>query len=267
MPAGRFVYPATATLREPNRPALSRELLAILGSERDLDPDALLYCVDGTRDDWTRYGGATLEGSGSRGAVELGSSVLLLDAQGEGAYAVQPTSVRLPQGSYVLRVRAKDSNQVASDLKVKVYNQTDAVDVLAFTAFSALSSTYGIKEIGFTVNASDAGDELRFYVEKATASANAIRVDYAAIHPSDARRLPFGEVPPLGEIVFTRSGGAGTKVTSHTIKDATGGRTVETATYSYTGDRLDSITYDRGGRTATKTFIYSGDDCTNIRWS
>lgn len=235
----------------------------------DIDPDLLLFCKDGTREDWTRYGGATLEGSTARGTTELAQDVLLLDAQAEGAYVtINPVGAgKLPLGAYVARIRVRDTAQVANDLRFRVLNQTDASDILAWTTKTVPGATFAIVEILFTLRTADSGDEVRIYIEKATAGVNTIRVDYLGLQPAAARFAAYGNVPPGASKKFTLN--ASGDVTAHTIYDKTDGtgNVIESAVYTYSGSDLTSIAYTRDGKTATQSFVYSGGNLDYISWS
>lgn len=249
--------------RHPNRPAVGRELLALLGCELDIDPALLLNGKDAAANDWTTENGASLEAATNQGTVEMMADVLKLDGQNEDGYVLL---TGLPQGAYMLRCAASASATVAGDLGIKVRNATDATDILAEVARATVAgaTTYRIFEVPFSVRAADVGDALRAVFTKKTATANIIRVDYVSVHPLSARKQAWGEVPDGGRSVPAYANGA---VDTITIYDAlTAGNVIETATFAYNGDgTVDTITRTRDGRTRTTTYGYTGGNVTSIK--
>jgi len=263
----RYIKPQQAVTHHANRPTLSRELLAMLGAHADVDASLLFVCdADGVAP-WTLIDGATLEATGAeRGARYASQNRLVLASQNaQGNATLLGGAGGLAAGTYVLRIHHVSAAAVAGDLCVSVRNVTDATNVLAPTTFSTTTSD-GFTEILVTIRASDAGDTLELRIWKATATANTIRVDYAALHPAAARRMPYGEIPPGGSRKLTY---AGDNVASHTIYDSPNGtgNVVETAAYTYEGDDLQSIAYTRDGKTATKTFVYASGNLDYVHWS
>jgi hypothetical protein len=87
------------------------------------------------------------------------------------------SAYRLPEGKYKLFVRAKDDNQVADDLKLEMYNQTDSTSIGSTT--KTLTADYALYESGtITVAADDVGDTIRIVAEKATGTTNTISIDF-----------------------------------------------------------------------------------------
>lgn len=254
--------------RDVNRPLVGRELLAALGCELDVDPAALIALKDTVTDDWTLAGGATTEAATDRGTTEMASHVVLLDAQGESASFTRTGGAGgLPAGTYYLRVRCKDSAQVADDLGIKIQNTTDATAVLAEVT-RTLTAAYAVLEVLFTVKAADAGDSLEFTFTKKTATANSIRMDYCTIVPVTVRGDgAWGTVPEGGRVEHTLTGG---KVTEHKVYDAaSGGNVVETGAYTYDAtntDQLNTLAMTREGRTLTETYTYDANgDLTSVK--
>lgn len=259
MAVERYVKPQTASTLHANRPALSRELLALLGAHADLDPNALFICdADGVTP-WTLSGGATLEATANRGTKYASLNRLLLDAQNEqGAATLLAGAGGIAQGCYLVRVHCIASAAVAGDLSLVVRNTTDGNDVLSTTL--ATRTTDGFLEALVTIRAADEGDTLELRLKKATATANSIRVDYATLHPADAIVDSFGKIPRGGRIEYGYTSG---DVTSHTIYDAAaGGNAIETAVYTYGADGLSTLAQTRSGRTLTTTYTYTSGDVT-----
>ena len=112
-----------------------------------------------------------------------GMEIPVLDAQNDNVYYDFTGYTNLPKGTYQLFVYAKDTDQVANDLRIKVRNQTDAVDLLNVT--KTLTDSFGYVYAGsFELNADDEGDTIRVTLSKDTVTANTIYVDYAIYEPT-----------------------------------------------------------------------------------
>ena len=101
-----------------------------------------------------------------------------LDAQEE---YVRVLNTKLMPGTYSFIVRAKDTNQVGTDLQVLVKNDTDVVNLL----FKAITQTAEYKMFMYTfiIDDDDWDDYIRFQITKRTATANTISVDFVAVYP------------------------------------------------------------------------------------
>jgi hypothetical protein len=84
---------------------------------------------------------------------------------------------RLPEGNYKIFLRAKDDNQVADDLNLQMYNNTDGTTIGSTT--KTLTGEYTLYESDtITVAADDVGDSIDVIAEKATATTNTISIDF-----------------------------------------------------------------------------------------
>lgn len=93
----------------------------------------------------------------------------------------------LPAGRYIVLVRAKDTNQVASDCQLSVENTTDGEyrnqennDVL-----KTLTGSFAYYQLIFDITSTDVSDvdNIRITALKATATSNTIYIDYFLIIP------------------------------------------------------------------------------------
>lgn len=122
-------------------------------------------------DDCTSTGTRTADSDAVNGYADV------LDANGENIlFGFTQTDYELPEGNYKMFVRAKDTNQVASDLGVEVFNTSDTTS-LAFASYT-LTAAYTYIILDFTVASDDVGDAITFAAQKLTASANSISVDF-----------------------------------------------------------------------------------------
>lgn len=122
-------------------------------------------------DDCTSTGSQTVDSDGVGGYAEV------LDASGEKIYFdLTQNDYELPAGDYKIFARVKDTAQVADDVKMEVYNTTDASSVASDT-FTA-TAAYGYVVLDFTTDSTEGGDSIRFSCEKATATANSLSVDF-----------------------------------------------------------------------------------------
>lgn len=128
-------------------------------------------------EDCTLEGGATVDTTQDD---DSGDSVLA-DAQGEGYSTTFVAYTDLPSGTYRLFVRAKDSNQVSNDLRIRVRNTTDAVTLAEET--KTLSADFDYYYVDFTIDEDDEDDTIEIRVTKDTTNANSIWLDYHLIVP------------------------------------------------------------------------------------
>lgn len=99
------------------------------------------------------------------------------NAVGEYArYTITQNNYELPVGDYKMFARVKDFAQAADDLKLEVYNSTDAGSIASDTYTAASGFTYFL--LDFTISSTDLTDNIRFSVEKATATSNFMTVDF-----------------------------------------------------------------------------------------
>jgi len=135
---------------------------------------------------------ATHNGTNVVDATCSNGMMVELDAQDEYTYHLLTGINEISVGRYRFIARLKDTNQIADDVEMWVYNQDDSEyinverDIVTFTA----TSGYTFYSIVFYVSDVDSGDALRFYVNKGTGTANTLKVDYLLIVPiSDGRSL------------------------------------------------------------------------------
>jgi len=113
----------------------------------------------------------------------MGTEIPVLDAQNDNIYYEFTGYTNLPKGTYYLFVYAKDTDQVINDLRIKVRNQTDAVDLLNVTKTLTDSFQY-VYAGSFELNADDDGDTIRVSLSKDTTMANTIYADYVLYEPT-----------------------------------------------------------------------------------
>ena len=128
----------------------------------------------------------TYTGSSASDGTASGGTKIELDSQTEYVYYQFLGGTDLPEGRYMLIVRAKDSNQVSNDFELSVYNETDSEhcnefsDSVKFT----LTASWAYYSIVFQLEDNDlSGDTIRCYVVKDTATANTIDVDHFLLIP------------------------------------------------------------------------------------
>lgn len=122
-------------------------------------------------DDCTSTGVQTADSDAVNGYADV------LDASGEKVYFdLTQNDYELPDGDYKLFVRVKDTNQVADDVKLEVYNVTDASSVASSTHTATATYSYFVLDV--TTDSTEDGDSIRFSCEKATATANSISIDF-----------------------------------------------------------------------------------------
>jgi hypothetical protein len=130
----------------------------------------------------TLGGGATAEND----ATASGGQVAYLNAQNEYSYILLNDVLNyLPVGRYRLIVRAKDSNQVANDLGIRCLNETDVKYLQQDNSETTVTCTaaFTFFTTVFDLTNNDSGDTITLRVQKKTANANAISVDYFLIVP------------------------------------------------------------------------------------
>lgn len=127
------------------------------------------------------YEAEDVEGTGEVSVSDSdasGGSAVQIATQADNVYkSVTQSKYALPQGDYKVFVRAKDTAQVADDLKLEMYNQSDSTSIGSST--KTLAADYTLYESNtFTVASDDAGDTIRIIAEKATANSNSISIDF-----------------------------------------------------------------------------------------
>ena len=115
---------------------------------------------------------------------DSGDSVLL-DAQGEYVRYVFSGINDLPSGRYIAFIRAKDSSQVADDLQLQVYNETDGryLNEEKGDVHQTLTADFAYYGVIFDITDDDDGDTIRIDAMKDTADSNNIWIDYFLIVP------------------------------------------------------------------------------------
>jgi len=115
---------------------------------------------------------------------DSGDSVLL-DAQGEYTQYGFTGGTDLPTGRYIVFVRAKDTNQVANDLKLWFKNSTDDRWISQENAavLKTLTASFAYCGVIIDITSNDVGDSIILKVEKNTTAVNSIYVDYFLIIP------------------------------------------------------------------------------------
>jgi hypothetical protein len=178
--------------------AINSEVLLVLGSEHD----AVYGNITNVKTNRIKSGvssvSATITASGraisdlayeaedvqGTGEVDVsdsdasGGTATQLSTQYDDVYTeVTQSDFALPEGDYKVFVRAKDTAQVADDLKLEMYNQTDSTSIGSTT--KTLTADYALYESGtITVAADDVGDTIRIVAEKATGTTNTISIDF-----------------------------------------------------------------------------------------
>lgn len=104
-------------------------------------------------------------------------------------YKLIQNDIVLPEGNYKMFARIRDQNNVTDDIELKISNYTDSVDIASDTFTSTLNDmfvpVYSIHMVDFTIDSADVGDTIRFFVDKATATANNIYVDFLGFVRTD----------------------------------------------------------------------------------
>jgi len=130
-----------------------------------------------------------------RGETLSGSSAVVLDAQNEEVYqAISAIEATLPNGRYLVLVRAKDTDQVATDFLYQNYNTSDSSWLNQENANTAetLTSSFAYYQQIIDVVDSHHGDGVHVpRVVKNTVTENTIFVDSILIVPlGDGETLP-----------------------------------------------------------------------------
>lgn len=102
------------------------------------------------------------------GSVQGGSWVL---------FRVTQSDYELPVGDYTFFARMKDTNQVANDVAIEIYNESDST-YLETTETKTLTASYALYTMTFSVASDDVGDTIRFKIYKAEATTNSISIDF-----------------------------------------------------------------------------------------
>ncbi|MHC1576469.1 MAG: LamG domain-containing protein [Methanosarcinaceae archaeon] len=104
----------------------------------------------------------------------------LLDAQNEDVSFIRlQEDVTLPEGDYLLFARVRDTQQVANDLELLVYNDPDSSSIA--TSTETLSWDYDLYTLAFNIDSADAGDTIKLSISKDTATTNDIYIDFVGM--------------------------------------------------------------------------------------
>jgi hypothetical protein len=115
--------------------------------------------------------------TGVDASPKTGNTGSILNAQNENVYYEFTGGTDLPLGTYKLFLRAKDSAQVADDISCLVRNTTDSTDVMAETT-KTLTGSWAYYSFDVTIASDDDTDTIRVTLNKETATANTIDLDY-----------------------------------------------------------------------------------------
>lgn len=126
---------------------------------------------------WGTFNGATEEWYVDASNV----SVAKLDAKNETCVQLNTT---LPEGKYIVSVRANDTNQVTNDFRFGIWNSEDQEWHTNRTA--TLSPSFNIHELEFEITEDDVNKQICFLAMKETAISNTIYIDWASIKPLDS---------------------------------------------------------------------------------
>lgn len=127
-------------------------------------------------EDMTQGAGVTFY-TGVDASPKTGNTGSILNAQDENVYYEFTGGTDLPLGTYKLFLRAKDSAQVADDISCLVRNTTDSTDVMAETT-KTLTGSWAYYAFDVTLASDDDTDTIRVTLNKETATANTIDLDY-----------------------------------------------------------------------------------------
>jgi hypothetical protein len=130
--------------------------------------------------------------TGATASPKTGNTGSILNAQNEYVQYSFDGGDDLPLGDYKLVVRAKDSAQVAADLGVTVYNTDDGTNVMT-PATQLVTASWAYYYFDVTLASDDDGDAVRVKLNKETATANTIDVDYVAWIPLTLDNLNGGQ--------------------------------------------------------------------------
>lgn len=147
-------------------------------------------------EDATSTGTNTVDANASNGECErLDAQGNYLTPAGEYVYYRVIAGTDLPEGRYVVLWRALDSNQVADDFRIYVYNASDSAyrNEENEKVTETLTADYAFYSLVFDVKEGDVSgtDNFDIVCEKATADANDIDVDDILIIPiGDGESFP-----------------------------------------------------------------------------
>lgn len=118
----------------------------------------------------------------------IADNAVELDAQTEYVYEDYVAGTDIEAGRYLIAWRVKDTNQVASDVRLRVLNITDGSvfrNQENASAYTVVTASYDYYCQVFDITQADVtgGDTIRFILTKNTATANTITVDYFTIIP------------------------------------------------------------------------------------
>ena len=105
---------------------------------------------------------------------------IVCDASAEGgSIQVTQSEWKLPITDYRIYVRAKDTNQTADDLTLRIYNTSDSTDAGSTT--KTLTASYVWYSLDVTLAADDIGNALEVQAYKTSATANSISIDMIVV--------------------------------------------------------------------------------------
>ena len=103
-------------------------------------------------------------------------SCIVCDANTEGAsIQIAQSTWKMPITDYRIYVRAKDTNQTANDLKLRIYNTSDSTD--AGSGAKTCTAAYTWHSLDVTLASDDVGNNLEIQAYKDSATANSISID------------------------------------------------------------------------------------------
>lgn len=137
----------------------------------------------------------TTDGDIAADATASGGQKVELDAQNEYCLYQWIAGTDLPAGRYMAMVRAKDSNQIADDLGMRVYNASDTEwrNQEHKYKYETLTATWDFYSMVFDIFEEDAAttDTFQIRVYKLNADVNTIDLDYFILVPiGDNESLP-----------------------------------------------------------------------------
>lgn len=130
--------------------------------------------------------------TGVDASPKTGNTGSTLDADAETIQYYFIAGTDLPLGTYKLFIRAKDSNQVADDLRIDVWNSTESTSILPSIEYKTLTSSWAYYSIDVTLSSEIDGDNILVHLSKETATANTIDLDYVLWVPITS---PNGNFP------------------------------------------------------------------------
>jgi hypothetical protein len=132
---------------------------------------------------------ATLAGGATSVVDALASdgNAVLLNAQDERVYITPDVGTDLPAGRYLIVFRIRDTNQIADDVEIRIYNNADGEPRNQANGDFTITVTASYSYYSYVFDVTDtdvAGtDEFIFRVKKILADANDVYVDYFLIIP------------------------------------------------------------------------------------